>query len=362
MTGSDLQRRLDEFIAEEIDRGSFPSAAYAVGDASQLLVSGVHGYAVRNPRQIAATADTIYDLASLTKPLVTATLVAIAVAEQRISLDDPIRRWVPEVTDEKADLTLADLLTHRSGFQAWYPCYAEGRGRESYLRTLVRRPLRYVPRSNVIYSDLGYLLMTYVLERAYAMPLDRAAAERIFVPLKLQRTMFNPPPGKKEEIAATEYGNVTERAMVAQRGLSFGGFRDYIHWGEANDGNAFYLGGVGGNAGLFSTAREVWAIAKTWLTCELFAPEVRDAALFDQTPGLAEPRAIGWQIRGGGDDHPSAPLSDGSIGHAGFTGTSVWIDRERERVFVLLTNRLHPFVRPVNMQAIRRRFHEIAVF
>jgi CubicO group peptidase (beta-lactamase class C family) len=361
--GERLRERLDAFLDREIEIGSFPGAVYAIGTPQSIVAENALGYSVVLPAKMKTSVETIYDVASVSKPVITATLALIAAQEKVIDLSQPVSKLVPELGEDKRELTFVDLLTHRAGFQAWYPVYTQGVGEQSYLDALVRRPLRYRAGTREIYSCLGYLLLYLALQRGFGEPLAEVSRKRIFEPLGLKHSMFNPAPDMKYVIAATEWGNANERQMVAERNIPFRDFRNYMIWGEVNDGNAFYMGGFGGNAGLFATARDVYRISASYLEGggELLSKETLEIALRNYTLGLEENRAIGWQLQAQRTSHPSAPLSETSFGHTGFTGTSVWLDPERGLVIVLLTNRLHPSLKPLNMQNVRRRFHQIVV-
>lgn len=356
---SALREKLDQYLESEMDRASFPGAVYAVGDSSGILVQNAHGHSVVKPAKIRTNLDTIYDVASLTKPLITTTLALQAHAAGLIDIEEPVSKHLPELTNtDKAELTFVDLLTHRGGFQAWYPLYTHGLGAEKYLEALLRRPFRYKPGTREIYSCLGFILLHISLTRIYGRALAEVSRTQIFEPLGLKRSLFNPPPEMKYEIAATEWGNSNERRMIAERGLSFT-FRDYMIWGEVNDGNAYSMGGYAGNAGLFSTASEVFKIAQRYH--ELMPRDLVERALRNYTVGLDENRGLGWQLQNPRPTHPSSVLSETCYGHTGFTGTSVWVDPQRDLIIVLLTNRLHPVIQPFNMQVVRRNFHALVV-
>ena len=356
----DLRQRVNRFLEDEISVGSFPGATYVIGDSSGVLVQEALGHSVLKPAKILATLDTIYDVASLTKPLITSTLVLHAVSEKLFELGDPISRFLPELdTSDKKDITFLDLLTHRGGFQAWYPLYTQGIGDKAYLQALVKRPLRYRPGTREIYSCLGFVLLHLSLERITGRRVEDLAGEWIFTPLALENSLFSPPPSLKYRIAATEWGNSNERRMVADRGLNFHRFRRYMIWGEVNDGNAYYMGGMAGNAGLFATAGDVFEIAHSYLirNSRLLPAEMIESSIKNYTAGLEENRGLGWQLPSPRPSAPSVMLSENSFGHTGFTGTSAWVDGDRDLVMILLTNRLHPSVQPLNMQTIRRKFH-----
>ncbi|HEX6179215.1 MAG TPA: serine hydrolase domain-containing protein, partial [Thermoanaerobaculia bacterium] len=225
---------IEQFLQAEIDVGSFPSAVYAAGSSRGIDLEGALGNAVSVPFRLPATKETIYDCASLTKPLITTTLVMQAVAEGRIRLDDefegfPYRR----------------LLTHTSGLMAWLPLYSF----DDYLRAIKEKGMEYEPGKRVVYSDLNFILLHYALKRIYGDYVARAK-EKIFEPLGLTDAMFHPPASLRPRIAATEWGQRYEYGMCATRNVSFKGFRRGLIWGETHDGNSHHHGGTAGNAGL----------------------------------------------------------------------------------------------------------------
>lgn len=314
---------IEEYLQREIDIGSFPAAAWAVGTLDGLVTEGALGQAVAVPLRIPATADTIFDVASLTKPLITATLILQAVADGRISLDDRFEGF-----------TYRALLTHSSGLIAWLPLYAfpdplaaihdHGRG-----------------ATGTVYSDLNFVLLWYALQRMYGDYVS-LAEERILRPLGVE-ALFRPPAPMKPRIAATEWGQRWEMRMCAERKIVFEGFRQSLIWGETHDGNSFHLGGTAGNAGLFATARAVFRIAQAFANGELVPREL-------------VAHHLGWDKPTPGSLATSMFSAD-AYGHTGFTGTSVWIDGER--IYVLLTNRVHPIAAANAMQRIRGEFHKL---
>lgn len=334
---------IDHFLRREIDVGSFAGAAYAAGSFGRIETEGALGNAVSVPLRLRADLDTIYDCASITKALITTTLVLQAVAEGRISLDDsfhgfPYRR----------------LLTHTSGLAAWLPLYAHG----DYLRVILERGREYEPGTRVVYSDLNFILLYYALTEIYG-DYVAAAGERIFSPLGVADAMFRPATVLKPRIAATEWGQLYEAGMCATRSAVFNGFRSGLIWGETNDGNSHHHGGTAGNAGLFASARAVYRIAQGWLDGTLVTPALRDEATRNYTPGLEENRGLGWILSQKGHA-ATGMLSPRAFGHTGFTGTSVFIDPEADRIMVLLTNRVHPCAAPIAMQKIRGEFHRLS--
>ena len=343
---------LSGFLAEEIEDGSFPGAAALVGTSETILEEAIAGRAIGDVEPESAssevTAETLFDLASLTKPLCSGALLA---GTKDLPLDVLPGRFFPEWKKTRfEDITLERLLTHTSGLAAWFPMYVRGEGVAAYRRTLGEMEPVAAPGERVIYSDLNFLLLTQILETVYAAPLERTFGERIAGPAGSAARFL---PERSAVTAATERGDRFERAMVEARGLSYGRFRDGVVRGEVHDGNAFRRGGVSGHAGLFATARDVWALARRWLD-----PTLR-AWTRDRTPDLDEGRGLAWQSRrGAGSAIPE--MSAESFGHTGFTGTSVWVDPERDRIAVLLTNRIHPEVKEIPFNEVRQRFHRVA--
>lgn len=391
---------ISSYVQSEIARGSFPGAQYLIGERGQVIAEDALGLAVVEPEHIPVTLDTIYDLASLTKPLITSLLVVLNAERGTLDLNETLAAYLTEFDSEgQRDITLTELLTHTSGLPNWRPLYAEAKAREEVPAAIARVSMehRALDSKEVVYSDLNYILLGFVLERVTGDRLDHLATRDIFNPLGLNRTMFNPPADLIREIAATEHGQVFELANaladVRMRGgdrttlelssrSDFSGsaissltsiprrslqsnrdpWRTDVIWGEVHDGNAHFMGGVAGHAGLFSTAREVFRIANQFLDgSELLRPESLHLFRDNLTRGSDTSRSIAW-IRAETQDCSAGPaLSPAAIGHNGFTGSSVWMEPDERRVFILLTNRVHPHVDAIDMREIRRLFNTLAV-
>ena len=216
MTNS--SKRLSEYLETQIARGAFPGAQYVVGCDQQIIREGAVGFAVVEPERIPVTVDTIYDLASLTKPLVTSLLAVIFSALGAIDLNAPLGQYLDEFDEKrKRRITLMQLLTHVSGLPNWRPLYLET-SNPAAVPAYIAGLLTDSPDAEtfpLVYSDLNYILLGCVLERASGERLDRLAQKHIFDPLSLKRTMFNPPLDLKREIAATEHGQTFEQANAA---------------------------------------------------------------------------------------------------------------------------------------------------
>ncbi|HJW93674.1 MAG TPA: serine hydrolase domain-containing protein [Thermoanaerobaculia bacterium] len=300
---------VDDFLRHEIDVGSFPGAVYAVGSFDRIEYENALGHAVVVPARIPATLDTIYDCASLTKPLITTQLVL------KLGLLDASFHGFP----------VRQLLTHTSGLRAWMPLYTY----DDPLRAILEHGRECEPGTRVIYSDLNFVLLWLMIGRERYLDLAPRADD----------AMFHPPASLRPRIAATEWGQLYESKMAGIAPI-----RDSLIWGETHDGNSFALGnGTAGNAGLFATARGVYRIASAFVRSEW-----NELASRNHTAGLNEGRGLGWLIDRDG------------YGHTGFTGTSVKIDPQRKRIYVLLTNRVHPCAAPIGMKRIRAEFKALS--
>ncbi len=310
--------------------------------------------------------DTPMDIASLTKPLVTATLMMQAVDEGRVRFSDPIAEHFPAWSmgsHERETATLLDLLNHSSGLPAWEKFYLRhpldpspamaDTTRQALFRRIARTPLDARPTTRHLYSDLGYILLAGILERVYERPLQDLARERIFEPLGMTHTRYvariagDQP---LEDAAATERCPLRARLVV----------------GTVHDENTDIMGGVSGHAGVFSTAedllefcRHLWQIDRGEVDDGIVSREVLRFCLSEKARGADGHHLGGW-------DTPSGILSSAgrgfqagnTVGHLGFTGTSMWIERDRGLIAILLTNRVYPSRDNELIKELRVHFHE----
>lgn len=376
---------LSSLLTSRIAAGDFPSAVYVIAEHGQIVFADALGDAAREPEYQPATLETIYDLASLTKPLVTGLLCARLVERGTLNIDDRVADFLPEFARaDKRQITIKNLLAHTSGLPAWRPLYLLAKNKTEALSAISQQPLEHAPGERVIYSDLGFIVLGFLLQRVSGMSLAELAQREIFERLELRKTFFNPPAARRAGIAACETGNAYEREMcermfpsepvdqirvndplttVYGSVASYAGWRSEIIRGEVHDGNAYFLGGAAGHAGLFSNAGETLRLAHQFIaqTSELLAPATCDLFRRNLTAGLNESRSFGWQLAETKDATAGPDLGPDAFGHTGFTGTSCWIDAQRQRVFILLTNRTHARQLPfANINAVRREFHSLA--
>lgn len=387
-----MSDQISRFLQERIKAGDFPSAVYLVAEKGEVVLQDALGYAVVEPERIEAKLDTIYDLASLTKPLVTGLLIAKLVESGKLDPQERIGDLLNEFhVSGNAEITINQLMMHTSGLPDWKPFYLFVDTPED-IPSEIARTLSKPDQEPVTYSDLNFLTLGFAAEYIFGRRLDEIASEAIFTPLGLESTYFNPWSEARPRIAASEKGNEYERQTCIELGYvdeenyhpaaeaapllnkegSFtdeirnpkSAFRNRLIWGEVHDGNAYSMGGVAGHAGLFSTAGEVFKIAQQFLPnhTTLLKPETCDLFRTNFTKGMNEDRSFGFQLASTKDSTAGTKMSPESFGHNGFTGTSLWIDPVKERVFILLTNRTHAHPLPfVNINSVRRRFHDLAV-
>jgi CubicO group peptidase (beta-lactamase class C family) len=328
MSAARLQK-IDRVMARAIKAGGFPGGAVVIGRRGASVLERGFGHLSWSNKTPVVPSRTIYDLASLTKVVATTTAIMILYDQGKIRLDDPVSKFLPSFSGgAKDDITIQHLLEHRSGLPAgrdlWRIAMTPGEARQAALET----PLECNPGRCMIYSDLGPDILGFVVEAVTEQRLDAFLQERLFDPLQMEDTYFRPHWTLRDRIAPTE--------LTPPRG--------YPLRGEVHDENAFALGGVAGHAGLFSTATDLAVFAQMMLNGgEINGVRVvsdSTVALFTQKTVSRGSRALGWDTCAH-DGSCGSYLSTKAFGHTGFTGTSLWIDPERDLFVILLTNRVH---------------------
>jgi beta-glucosidase-like glycosyl hydrolase/CubicO group peptidase (beta-lactamase class C family) len=343
-----------QVIERAIQDKAFPGATVAIGYRGKVSLHafGNLSYAANAP---AVDTHTMYDIASLTKVVATTTLVA-KLAEGDfpvpLDLDTRVERYLPEWAsgpqpEWRHEVTVRHLLTHTSGLPAFKEYWRTSKSKQETLTKIFAEPLEYEPGTKEIYSDLGIILMAEIIERLTGRTLDDLAKTYIFTPLAMKDTMFRPPKKLWPWIAPTEIDNNLRHRLVQ---------------GEVHDENAFAIGGVSGHAGLFSTAPDLASFCQMLLNGGVYAHHriLRRATIaqFTTPQQLSSgTRTLGWAVptEGGSSGHY---FSAHSFGHTGFTGTSIWIDPDRQVFVVLLTNRVHPTRENQKIAQLRPAFHD----
>ena len=355
---SDMATRLKpafDVMNRAIIEGAIPGGVLAVGLHDQLIVRPF-GKLTRDAKAPAVTANTVYDMASLTKVIATTTSVMILVQQKRLDLDTPVARYLPEWSAAaksdpdpswRARVTIRNLLLHNSGLPAHRDFYKQAKGHDAVLALVLAEPLVHEPGTKVEYSDLGFIVLSEIVQRLTGVPLDEYTKQHIFAPLGMNASQFNPPRKLWPTIAPTE-NDVDFRKRLLQ--------------GEVHDENAWALGGVSGHAGLFSTAADTAIFAQMILNGGIYAHHrILTRGTIQQ---FTARQAIGDTARTLGWDVPTRPSSSGqyfspdSFGHTGFTGTSLWVDPDRDLFVILLTNRVNPTRANEQIRQLRPAIHD----
>ena len=359
-------------LQSAVDDGVFPGAQLAVRLRGELLCISA-GQISSEPPGLPVQATTMYDLASLTKPLVTVTSVLLLIQHAKVALGDTVQEVLAELQGTPiGQATVRDLLTHRSGLPGWRPYYMQldARGMVSglpggdqpakhYVLEMIRdEPLIYVRGERSLYSDLGFMLLGFLVERLSGMALDLWCEEAIVRPLQADPMMFRPMGRRAQSDVVRPPVDISRIAPSEQDE-----WRNRLLRGEVHDENAAAMGGVAGHAGLFGTAESVLAVSGAWLRGYYGRESILEGELVRQFTTRQESAArSSWAL---GWDTPSAPSSSGSsfsdrsFGHLGYTGTSLWIDPLCELEVVLLSNRVHPSRRNEKIKAFRPRIHDL---
>jgi beta-N-acetylhexosaminidase len=335
--------------------GAFPGGVLAVGWNGQLAVHPF-GKLELTGEAYDVDEDSMYDVASLTKPIVTTTAAMLLVQQARLDLDRPVENYLPGFAAAaksdpdpswRARITPRMLLLHDSGLPDHREYFKDAKGHDRILADVLGEPLASEPGTKIVYSDLGFILLGEIIQRLTGDTLDAFVKDEIFDAIGMDRSMFNPPRKLREDIAPTEKDTA---------------FRKRLVWGEVHDENAWAMGGVAGHAGLFSTAGDISAFAQMMLNGGIYGHErILARATIQQftahhTIGNST-RTLGWDVpeEGSSSGHYFSPSS---FGHLGFTGTSLWIDPERRMFIILLTNRVNPTRANEKIKQVRPAVHD----
>ena len=345
----------DRLMREAVDKEVFPGGVLLVSKEDKIVFFEAYGYAdIVSEKKMRH--DTIFDLASLTKILATTVLLMKLIADGRLTIETKLKDILPAFgNDDKGDITICQLLTHTAGLRNWRPYYLPLslhpiEKRKSLLREfLVREIQSYIPESKMIYSDLGFMILEWVIWQVSGRKLDEFVSDEIYRYLGLEHLFFTDTSPKTGNFAATERCSLRECVL-----------RGVVH-----DENAYMLGGVSGHAGLFGNAadshRLMSELLNTYYGHSSRGIFCRDTvSLFFQRRENSE-RALGFDCPSGKDASCGTLFSNRSIGHTGFTGTSLWCDIERWITVVLLTNRIHPSRKNMKIKSFRPILHDAAM-
>ncbi|HEX6983623.1 MAG TPA: serine hydrolase [Balneolaceae bacterium] len=348
---------VDSLILSEVKTGNIPGAVIRIQRGDSILHREAYGYAqkysygvkpLKEPESM--TIEHLFDLASLTKVCATTFGIMLLADNGKLHLDDAIYKWLPEFNiGEKRKITVRHLLSHSSGLRQWYPLYYKASNKKERYKVIAGMPLKWEVGKARHYSDLGFMLLGDIIERASGQSMDVFLRENLYQPLNLTHTFFNPLDKGIQKIAATSHGNPFEKQMVYDDSFgyrvnvdpaSWNGWRHYTLRGEVSDGNAWYANnGVAGHAGLFSTVDDLQKLVNLLLNGgsykdkQVISESVIDTFLTKDKHG----NALGWAMDLNFISAEGAPA--GTFGHTGFTGTSIVVMPEYDLSVILLTNR-----------------------
>jgi CubicO group peptidase (beta-lactamase class C family) len=352
--GPTAMRVVHDSIARVLHRAiadsAFPGAISVVGTRDGVLASYAVGRIDWSANAPVPDERTLWDLASLTKVVGMTTAMMQLVEQERVDLDAPVVRYLPEFAgDGKERVTIRHLLTHSSGLPSWRPLYKEATTADTALAVVFATALDTVPGARMVYSDLGAILLGKVVERVSGESLDAYVARHVTGPLGMTSTMYRPDASLRDRVAPTEFDPWRQRHIR----------------GEVHDENAYALGGVSGHAGLFSTAADLTRFARMLLSggtldgVRVLRPATIAQFTAVQDPGLSH-RALGWETPSG-QNSAGRRMSARAFGHTGFTGTSLWMDPERGVFVLLLTNRVNPSRQNTRIGLVRVALADAAI-
>ena len=321
---------IDTVVAEGLARQRMPGCVVLIGRRNRIVLEKAYGYRQLRPTRQVMTTDTVFDLASLTKPIATATSVMRLVEAGRIRLSDPVAKHIPEFAAQGKDkITILHLLTHQGGL---IPDNAIGeyqQGPVQAMRNVMATQPIADPEERFVYTDVGFIVLAEMVRRLTGQNIHDYTQTTLFGPLGMTETGYLPPVALRRRAAPTEQRD--ERWIQ----------------GEVHDPRAYLLGGIAGHAGLFSTARDLAIYAQmmasggSYHDVRILEPEtVETMTRHVAVPGAL--RALGWDIRSGYSSNRGDLFSERAFGHGGFTGTVLWIDPELELFVIFLSNRVHP--------------------
>lgn len=321
---------VDDIVNQAVDEGNIPGGVVLVGHRGKVVYRKAFGWRLLEPTKEPMTVDTVFDLASLTKCVATATSVMKLVEQGKIRLNDVASSYLPDFAQNgKEDITIRELLTHYSGLQPDLDLKTVWEGRDAAYKMIMQERPAYPPGSRFLYSDINFETLGFIVERVSGMSLKDFAQRNIYAPLGMKHTTFVPPLDWQTRIAPTEYDE-----------------QNHMLRGIVHDPTARRMGGVAGHAGLFSTADDLSRFARDLLSGfkVLCRATVQKMSTPQQPPNAASLRGLGWDIDSPFASNRGELLPVGSFGHTGFTGTSLWIDPITNTYIIILTNAVHPHV------------------
>jgi CubicO group peptidase (beta-lactamase class C family) len=342
---------VEKIINESITDSAFPGAVILISKDGEIIFNKAYGNFTYDKNSSEVKINTIFDLASLTKVIAATTAAMICTDKNLFSLEDNVVKYIPEFgSNGKDKITIRNLLLHNSGLPSWEKYWGVYENPAEVLRDIYSLKPEYLPGEKFVYSDLGIIVLGKVIEKVTGKSLDIFCREKVFNPLKMNSTFFNPPDSLNYRIAPTEYDSY---------------WRNRLLQGEVHDENAALLNGVAGHAGLFSTAEDLNKLLTILLNkgmhnnIQMINEET--VILFTTKTSEQSSRALGWDTKSPKGSSAGNLFSELSYGHTGFTGTSVWTDPARNLIVIFLTNRVFPSRDNTKIIKIRPLIHDAVI-
>ncbi len=340
---------VEKLILKSIRDSVFPGAVLVIGNQDSIIYQKAFGHFTYDTTSPAMTLNTIFDLASVSKVVGTTTAAMILYDEGKLKLDEKVKTYLPEFDNHgKGEITVRNLLLHNSGlpaFKKYYDIYNTG---EEVINDIMNTELIYKPGEKYVYSDLGIITLQKIIEKITGTTLDKFLEAKVFKPLGMNRTMYNPPDSLKNQCAPTEIDTFYRMRQIQ---------------GEVHDERAYMLGGVAGHAGLFSTGPDLAKFAMMMLNGGRLNGRayVKKSTIDYWTTRQTKQssRALGWDTKStDGISSFGTKFSKNSFGHTGFTGTSIWFDKDNKIFVILLTNRVYPTRKNRKIYKMRAVYHD----
>ncbi|MBK8554190.1 MAG: serine hydrolase [Ignavibacteria bacterium] len=358
---------VDDIVSGGIINNAFPGAQLLIGNKDDILYSKCYGNYTYDEFSRTVTDESVFDLASITKVVATTSAIMKLYEQQKFNLTDKVSAYIPEFGNNgKEDITILNLLLHNSGLIAFVPFYKTYSTKGEVLEAIYNIGLDYPVNTKSIYSDLNAVMLGLLVEKISGMDLNEYCKQNIFIPLDMHSTMFVPEDKYKERILPTEMDNYWRMRLLQ---------------GEVHDETTSILGGISGNAGLFSNATDLYKFMRVMLNNgeyynpysrglkeeKLFSPEIISLFTTKYTDVAYEnSRALGWDTKPQQNSSkyriPCGELiSENCFGHTGYTGTSIWCDKDRGLIIIFLTNRVYPSRENYGIRDIRPEIHNAAI-
>lgn len=355
---------VDNLILNGIINKSFPGAGLIVGNERNIIYEKYYGGFTYDDNSEGVTENAVYDIASLTKVIATTSAVMKLYEKGQIDLDDKVSKYLPDfAANGKENITVRNLLLHNSGLKAWIPFNQFCSTRKEVIDAIMNVGLEYETGASFVYSDLNFIVLGLLMEKISGSTLAEYCYKEIFEPLRMESTFFTPSDNK--HIVPTEYDETWRKRLLK---------------GEVHDESAFLMGGISGNAGLFSNARNIYTLVRALLNngkyYNPYSRGLKEESLFKEetvslftskyiTDVYQNTRALGWDTKqepiGKYRSACGELISENCFGHTGYTGTSVWCDKDSKIIIVFLTNRVYPSRGNDGIREIRPELHNLII-